>query len=235
MMRGMKPNSKNQAFVTKSCGFTLIEMLMALVIMSVISVLAYGAFDGVLQMENRSKEDFLKENRRNLASSIMINDLFHLRPRPVRDEWGGVTPAYKALAYDASREKSISYQVQFTRGGLPDFDTMRGGLQRVAYRVEGGSLIRTVWDVLDRTPNSQSIDHVLASGIKSLRVEQVNNRGEFEASWPPANENLALEALPSLIRLTLIRINGEEEKVLIPGPDGYLGRYVSNSGDRHDT
>lgn len=198
-------------------GFTLVEILVALLIMAVLSVLAYNAFDGILLVEKRSKEDFLAENRRGLATAIMLNDFFHLRSRPVRDQLGGTRNAYLAPSGD--------YSVEFTRGGLPDFPTMRGGIQRVAYRVEQGRLIRTVWDTVDAGSTTRLQDQVLANGISELRVEQLDSRGEFIPDWPPINENLQPEALPSLVKVTLLPENSEEITLLVPGPDSYPANY----------
>ena len=194
-------------------GFTLVEILVALLIMSVLSVLAYNAFDGILLVESRSKEEFLAENRRGLAVSIILNDLLHLRARPARDELGGVQNAYLA--------PSAEYQVLFTRGGLPDFPTMRGGIQRVAYRVEDSRLIRTTWPRVDVGPTPEPLDQVLATGVTRLKVEQLDRQGEFIPVWPPINEHREAEALPSMIRITLRLDDNEEMVLLVPGPDSY--------------
>ena len=53
-------------------GFTLVEMMVALIIMAVVSVLAWRAFDGVLLMEARSKNDFLAQNRLHLAQCPLL-------------------------------------------------------------------------------------------------------------------------------------------------------------------
>ncbi len=204
-------------------GFTLVEILVAMLIMAVVSVLAYNAFDGVLAMEERSKKEFLAENRRSLATSIVLNDLIHLRARPVRDQLGGVKNAYLA--------PSGEYAVEFSRGGLPDFPTMPGGLQRVAYRVADGQLIRTTWEVLDLGPATVVSDQVLATGIAALRVEQLDSRGQFIPVWPPLDEQqMAPEALPALVRLTLELEGGEEMRLLIPGPEGLSTNYTPGGG-----
>ncbi|MCK9504722.1 MAG: type II secretion system minor pseudopilin GspJ [Porticoccaceae bacterium] len=190
-------------------GFTLVEILVSMLIMSVLSVLAYNAFDGILRLEARSKEQFLEENRRSLASSIMLNDFFHMRPRPVRDQLGGVRDAYLA--------PSGEYAVEFTRGGLPDFDYMGGGIQRLAYRVENQQLIRTSWRTADSGATPETLDQVLATGIAELRVEQHDGQNQFVALWPPVNQGLSRDALPAMVRITLVTVDGEEQVMLVPG------------------
>lgn len=208
-------------------GFTLVEILVAMLIMAVLSVLAYNAFDGILLVESRSKEDFLAENRRGLATSIMLNDFFHLRARPVRDQLGGVRNAYVA--------PSGEYAVEFTRGGLPDFLTMRGGIQRVAYRAEDGQLIRTTWETVDSGPINIERDQVLATGVLDMTIEQLDLQGAFIPNWPPVNENLQPEALPVMVRIRLKLENSEDITLLVPGPDSSASAYARRGSEERDS
>lgn len=185
--------------------------MVALVVMSIVSLLAYQAFDGILRLEARSKEEFLRENRLSIATSVMLQDFLHMRPRPVRDQLGGQLGAYLA--------PSGEYAVEFTRGGLPDFDYMGGGIQRVAYRVEDRRLIRTAWRVADRGPDPARQDQVLATGLAALDVEQLGSADRFRPGWPPANENLAPDALPAMVRVTLTTGDGQTLEIMAPGPD----------------
>jgi len=191
-------------------GFTLVEILVALVVMSIIMVLAYRAFDGILLMEERSKDEFLKENRRSLATSILLNDFFHMRARPVRDQLGGIREAYLA--------PSGEYEVEFTRGGLPDVAFMAGGIQRIAYSVKDKKLVRTIWQTVDVGPATETVDQVLATGIGSIEVEQLDEDGRFISNWPPINRNLSADALPPMVKITLETAEGERMELLVPGP-----------------
>lgn len=186
-------------------------MMVALLIMAVVSVLAYSAFDGVLQMETRSKEQFLGENRLQLATSVILNDLIHLRQRPVRDLLGGQEGAYLAPRGE--------FALVFTRGGAADFSAVGGSVQRLGYRVEDGRLIRSRWQVVDAGPSTLREDQVLATDIESLNVEQLDKGGDFSPFWPPANEYVGLAAVPALIRVTLVSAGGESHSLLVPGPD----------------
>ncbi len=200
--------------VTRLCqrGFTLVEILVAMLVMAVLSVLAYQAFDGILAMEARSKEQFLEENRRSLATSIILNDFLHMRARPVRDQLGGIKPAFMA--------PSGEHQVEFTRGGLPDFATMAGGIQRLAYRVEGDRLIRTSWEVADEGPQTRQLDQVLAAGVTGLTAEMLDPQGLFVPQWPPLNVGAGAGSLPAMVRITLHLAGGDELVVMAPGVDG---------------
>ena len=206
-------------------GFSLVEMLEALMIMAIISVLAWAAFDGLLAMEARSKEQFLAENRLQLAVAVIHNDLLHLRQRPARDPIGGQVGAYLA----PWREFSLV----FTRGGVAAHRAPGGSLQRIGYRVEEGRLIRSHWQVVDEGPATERTDQVLATGIDSLTVAQLDGNGDFSAFWPPANERLPLGAVPPLVRVSLLTLGGDEQVIVIPGPDNATFA-VGPSGDDND-
>jgi general secretion pathway protein J len=199
----------NHHRVAASAGFTLIEIMVALIIMAVIMIMAYNAFDGVLRLESRSKEAFLAENRRSLAFSIMLNDFLHMRARPARDQLGGVRPAYLAPSGD--------YSVEFTRGGLPDVGTMAGGIQRVAYRVEENKLIRTTWQTVDIAASTETLDQVLATGVVDLEVSQLDQDRRYTGNWPPLNVDLNPDALPPMVRIVLTTQDGDDIDMLIPG------------------
>lgn len=190
-------------------GFTLVEILVSLMVLAVLITLAYRAFDGILLIEERSKSDFLQENRRQLAMAVLLNDFMHLRPRTTRDVLGGVDPAYQTPAGD--------YEVIFTRGGQPDFAGMEGGLQRVAYQVRDGQLLRVYWRVTDLAPNTQVEEQRLTEGVESLSVEQLNPDGDWSDVWPPLNTAVPDDALPRLVRLTLVYLDGTQTELLVPG------------------
>ncbi|MFA5549890.1 MAG: type II secretion system minor pseudopilin GspJ [Porticoccaceae bacterium] len=204
-------------------GFSLVEMLVALMIMAIVSVLAWAAFDGVLAMESRSKEQFLAENRLQLAVAVIQNDLVHLRQRPARDAIGGQGGAYLA----PWRE----FALVFTRGGAAAHRAPGGSLERIGYRVEEGRLIRSHWQVVDEGPATERADQVLATGIDRLTVAQLDGNGDFTPFWPPANERLPPTAVPPLMRVSLLTLAGEEQVVLIPGPDNATFAVGPSGGD----
>lgn len=204
-----------------AAGFTLVELLVALLIMAVVSVMAFMAFDGILAMEQRSKHDFLAENRLQVASSIVLNDLFHLRARPVRDQLGGQLHAYLS--------PSNEYAVEFSRGGLPAFRAMRGGIQRVAYRVEDGNLVRVLWQVMDRGPATEVDSQILLTDVESIDFEQLSSEGRFVRNWPPLNQLIALDRLPAMVRFRMTMNDGDEYELKVPTP-GESAEVTANSG-----
>jgi len=199
-------------------GFTLIEVLVAIVIFSFVSVMSYEAMTGVIDYVNRSRVTYAWQNQLHRSNALIMQDMLHLRPRPVRERLGGQLHAYHTTDPD--------YVVQFTRGGLPSVQgSTFGGMQRVAYSVSDDSeLLRWTWPVLDAFISDEPRSQVILTSVESFQVFQLNSRNEYEENWPPLNENIAIHSLPRLIRYEIVMLNGDTIERIIPGvenvPDG---------------
>jgi len=165
-----------------SKGFTLIEVLVALAIFGILSVIAYMALGQTL-----SNADLLTDRMERLKAIQMTvryldSDLMQAAPRPVRDVLGdGYVPAVRtSLASEFALE--VTHGGWSNPAGLP-----RGTLQRSAYRLEDGELIRYHWRVLDRTINNEPIATVLLDGVDSIVFRYLGGGDEATEQWPPIN------------------------------------------------
>jgi general secretion pathway protein J len=163
-------------------GFTLIEVLVALAVFGVLSVMAYMALGQTL-----SNADMLGERMERLeaiqrAIRFLDSDLMQAAPRPVRGLLGdGYEPAIRSSF-------ASEYALEVTHGGWTNPAGLpRGTLQRSAYRIEDGELIRYHWRVLDRTINNEPIETVLLDGVESIVFRYLSSDGEGTEQWPPAN------------------------------------------------
>lgn len=194
-----------------SSGFTLIEVLVAIVIFALLSVFSVQGFLMVANMEQRNREETAAEQEFHQLWSLIGQDLLHIRQRPIRDQFGIVDGAYIA-----GRDP---YLVEFTRGGLPGLPISPGGMMRVAYRLsDEGELIRTTWLALDSPSIDEVQERTLMSGIAEVQFEQLNQSNYFEAIWPPLNSpQNSEELMPRMIRVTLETLDGLEMTRLMPG------------------
>lgn len=192
-------------------GFTLIEIVVALVIFSILSVLTYEALTAVVNYNERNRSDYEGQNQLHRTGAILMQDLFHLRARPIRDRLGGYERAYTTEDPD--------YAVKFTRGGLPSvFDHSAGGMQRIAYSVSADNeLIRWTWPTLDSFTGDDASAQVLMDAVANLTFYQLNARNEYEENWPPLNQNVSIDGLPRMIRIEIELESGEKIERLVPG------------------
>lgn len=203
-------------------GFTLIEMLVALTVFSILSVMAYRALDGVLALDERSSNTLAADSAKHRAMAILLQDFLHIRPRVVRDERNDYQRAY---------EISEEYTVRFTRGGLPMLASILAGMQRVAYSLnDDKELLRWVWPELDGTSDLEPQSKVLLTGVEEFLVEQLDKNNSFVNAWPPINEATELHGLPKMIRLTIELTDGSKLERLIPGVESSAARLGASAG-----
>jgi general secretion pathway protein J len=202
-------------------GFTLIEMLVAMTIFSILSVMAYRALDGVLALDERSSNTLAADSAKHRAMAILLQDFLHIRPRVVRDERNDYQRAY---------EISEEYLVRFTRGGLPMLASMPAGMQRIAYSLnDEKELLRWVWPQLDGTSDLEPQSKVLLTGVEEFLVEQLDENNSFVNAWPPINEATELHGLPKMIRLTVELADGSKLERLIPGVESSAARLGASA------
>ena len=162
--------------------FTLIEVLVALAVFGVMTIVAYLVLGQTLANADMLTErmDRLKAVQRTMR--LLDSDLMQSVPRPVRDILGdGYQPAIRTSL-------ASEYALEVTHGGWSNPAGLpRGTLQRSAYRIEDGELVRYHWRVLDRTINNEPIATVLLDEVDGIEFRYLASDGEVSDQWPPIN------------------------------------------------
>ncbi len=178
-------------------GFTLLELLIALAIFAILSSLAYGSLRSALF--NREQSQLRTEQLTQLQMALLFisRDLEQVVNRPVRNTYG-----------DTQRPlltPQQTYRLEFTRGGWNNPGQRgRSTLQRVAYAVEEGALIRYSWRMLDRTDEKPALRQLLLDEVTEFELRFLDERKEWRKEWPALNaEDTAQRPLPVAIELTL--------------------------------
>ncbi|RMF99253.1 MAG: type II secretion system protein GspJ [Gammaproteobacteria bacterium] len=182
-----------------SRGFTLLELLVAMAIFAIISVLALGGLNAVATQQSLTRSNLDDLARLQRAFDSLERDLGQLYPRPVRDELGQDREA--ALLADGRDD----YLLRLTRGGWRNPAQLpRGSLQRVQYRLAERQLIREYWPVLDHPLGMEPISQVLLDGVDAVQVEFLDADGQWREQWPPLSAlNDPAIPRPRAARLTL--------------------------------
>lgn len=200
----------------RQSGFTLIEVLVALAVFGVLSVLAYMSLAQTL-----ANADMLTDRMDRLQSiqrtvSFLSSELLQTAPRPVRVELAQApVPALQSSF-------ASDFALQITHGGWPNVaGTPRSTMQRTAYRVEDGELVRYHWNVLDRTVNNVPIGTIMLEDVDSLTFRFLQNDGEWTDQWPPlvAQGAPPLRVLPRAVEILLVLPDeGEVSRVVEVSP-----------------
>lgn len=180
-------------------GFTLLEILVAMAIFAVISVMTFHGLQAIL----KTREDMDREGDR-LASLqrvmiMMSRDFEQIVARRIRDEYGGQQPA---LLCQALAEKTV----EFSRGGWRNPATLaRSSIQRVSYRFIDRSIIRESWPVLDRAVATKPVSQTVLTGVDDFRLRFLDRDKEWQTSWPPEAREASNDQrmLPQAIEVTL--------------------------------
>ena len=146
-------------------GFTLLELLVAIAIFSLIGLGANQVLRSVMESNDRVRAGAAGYTGLNLAFSLLGRDFNQFVPRRVRDGYG---EPLGALVFEGG-----DYAVEFTRGGWTNpGGRRRSKLHRVAYVLdeEEKLLRRLFWTVLDRAEDSEPVGRVILEGVTDLRI-----------------------------------------------------------------
>ncbi|MFT3905097.1 MAG: type II secretion system minor pseudopilin GspJ [Steroidobacteraceae bacterium] len=204
-------------------GFTLIELVVAMFITAIVAAMGYAAINQALG--NRTAVEAQAERLLSVqkALRIMEQDFELAQPRPVRNLIGD---GYEAAMVAPDLSSTLTSTASSTEGGTsgseaaPVVTLTRGGwtntaglerseLQRVAYYVENGTLIRMYKPVLDATTAVTSIKRDLLTDVTSLSLRFMDVSRQWRTSWPTTELNAeaqtqALRYRPIAVEVTVV-------------------------------
>ena len=185
-------------------GFTLLELLIAVAVFAVVSAVAYGGLQAVLNTDSqtRLRGDILAELQ--VALAVLERDLRQVVPVEPRDRFGDRQPAmrYSPLATEP--------ELELVRAGSGGVDRLR----RVGWRVTEEGLERRLWEAIDVADDREPIARVFLAAretagvaepvLMDLRFVVPGPRGgEILDSWPPLRPTDPPRDLPALVEIIL--------------------------------
>ena len=187
-------------FRIKNNGFTLIEVLVAMGIFSILSVLAYGTLNQTIITADILSNRMNKIQSLQRTIRLIEQDFMQLAKRPVRSGIGDMQLG--AL----STNPNNSYPIEFTRHGWSNpLSLKRSSLQRAAYSLNGDTLVRLHWNVLDKTYNNFTQSDILLDNVESFNFSFIKKNNDWTEQWPPIDFSPSdgLNALPKAVKITL--------------------------------
>lgn len=184
-------------------GFTLVELLVAIVIFAVMSVVAYRALGAILEARQHLQQDSSKWRQLALVFTRLEQDLSVAVDRGVRDSNDLRQPALVGSPVLAGPD---DVQIGFTRMGYADQSGQLADLQRVGYRLRDGVLEHVAWPVLDQGPRTRPQVHALLHEVRALGLDYLDRQGNWQTRWPLAGQSAGL---PLAVKVKLDLSNGE--------------------------
>lgn len=178
-------------------GFTLIEILIALVIFAIVGVLAASSLHMMIREHARIQKADAQITQAEVAMTLLRRDFSEVIDRPITNNNG-----VQELGFFSAGNNEID----FTRTGIvnPLQLAQQSNMQRVGYVISGGQLIRLQWPSLDQAPNMQAAQKILLRGVISAEWQFVDDHGKLWNTWPPKNVNAEnITALPKAVSMVL--------------------------------
>lgn len=192
----MKPASSQH-------GFTLIELMVALLVLAVLGVVLASGMNQVTRWYHQLSDEMTASSQLLKAQALLMSDLLQLAPRSISDVQG--TPLPACLSY-------ADGGFECTR-----FDNREGGsgLMRIGYVVDKEGLWRLRWPSLDRAGIAEPLRQQVLSEVTAMTVEWLDATGQPFTQWPPAGAN-ALTQLPSSMNVVLLSAQQEVVRMVFP-------------------
>ena len=163
-----------------SQGFTLIEILVAMMVFGILTILAYMSLGQTL-----ANADILTERMDRLQAiqrtmRYLSNDLTAASPRPVRSEIGDTYLPALMVSSGNDFALAVTHGGWSNPAGLP-----RSTQQRSVYLLQDGKLFRVYYNVLDSTYSNNAISTEILDGVLALEFRLFQDNGETTNQWPP--------------------------------------------------
>lgn len=175
----------------RSAGFTLVELLVAVLVFGLLAATAYGGLNALSAAAGvqRERADAFAELQRAVAT--LDSDLRQLVARPGRNGEGRLLPA---LVGD--RQSLLGRRA----GRLNPADLPRSKLQQFDWRLETDGLVRRVWPEVDTPPTSAPAGRTLFDSVSGLVLRFRDAQGAWHRQWPASTP---AQVLPSTIEYVL--------------------------------
>ena len=188
-------------------GFTLIEVLISLVILSIIAIVSTNFLQSSIDLRNqrKSKVDDIKVF--NLGVSTIRRDLMSTVNLPMRDNFGNQLPNF----IGSNTDKKITFL-----GFINRIDSSRSSISRIEYLFDDTKFIRRVYFTADPYDYDDHIDSVIFDNIDDVEISFLSDNRWF-TEWP-AGQTAAYK-IPKLVKIEINDKDRDFEIIINPNID----------------
>lgn len=162
----------------RQSGFTLLELLLAVVVFTLVIAGGYAAVNGLSRAWQQQREQADQFQQLQTSWYQLEQDLTQLIARRVREQSGGHLPAVSGS----------TQQLQAVRAGWSNpLAQQRSELQRFSYALVNGQLLRSWWINTDSTGNGAMQQELLLDKVQALQLRYLDGNREWQLQWPPGN------------------------------------------------
>lgn len=182
-------NSKRMKCPSQA-GFTLLEILIALFVFTILSTMLVGALHNVISIHARTESHAERLHELQKGLLVLSLDVEQAVSRSIIDDHGKEQPAFIGHPQNFI----------FTHAGVanPSAVARMSTLARSGYSIKGNQLVRETWSALDQAPNTKSFKRVILNNISEARFEYLDKDGRFLPDWPKPDKKDQI--LPRAVR-----------------------------------
>lgn len=200
MLNRKKGLNRNKGLSHKafSKGFTLIEVLVAIMVFASLSVAAYQVVNQVQRSNQLSVEKTARLQEMQRAMIIMDSDFRQMVARSFKGRANAT--GNRVLYSDESLLDSQSHGILFTRLGWqnPQQAFPRGEIVKVGYRVVDNQLERVWWRYPDTPEGQEPLHKSLLAQVESLNFRFYDgDNDKWQQAWQVEDK------LPQAVEVTL--------------------------------
>ena len=184
--------------------FTLIEILVALLSVSIITLFSFDYLSNTITVKNQLTYQTTKQQKYTNAINAIRLDLMQLTRMPMKDLNG----RYTGITFFGNNENEL---MTFISLGASSKNTIGSKLRRITYVFENSQLIRK--SSPSNRPSALAREKILFDNIENMTISFSDSWGEGKYDqWP--NNNHPLDTVPRYIFLD-ITIDGDEFSYLL--------------------
>jgi len=174
-------------FITNKKGFTLVELLIAIFIFTIISIIALSSYMTAIKSKDKVVATIDNLTEVQTAYVIMKRDIAQIVNRSILTQRGISSPAVTSGVEHQSAKKSWgSNTIEFTRmGNKPLLSSVQkvSNLVRIAYYFDGNTLRRINFRELDQTKGELIDSKEIMKDISDFRIKFIDVFGSEVSSW----------------------------------------------------
>ena len=157
-------------------GFTLMEVLIAMVIFALLSIIIATSLRQILFTHSAIKSRQAQLQTLLTIRNLISHDLENVINRSVIAEDGAQLPGLM-MRQD---------KLELTRLGAANPDQMPNmrAMVRLRYQVLHGNLVRLIWRQLDRPEKTVPIEQIVCEDVQSIHFLALDQKYQFVNTWP---------------------------------------------------
>lgn len=180
-------------------GFTLIELMTALLILSLLALMSFRGLGAVLDAREHVRLESDKWRRVSAFFARFERDAQRAAPRPARTAQGS------APAWRGQDSAALEPRLEFSRFAADDGADMP---RRLAYRLNADQEIELwLWPGPDVAGDVPPARYPVLTGVSTFDLRYLNTELAWVATWPALPLDMPI---PKAVQLRIVLVSGEE-------------------------